>query len=126
MSFIVDEITFVMISIGPEILSLSVQPIIFEFSSINLAVFITICAMPIFSKIGKLTLVSLLSFHEDSKSLYFIVFPLTYIRYFPLSFPLTTSVLFIVKPLSIVNLSIGPLKAPFTIFLVIFEMAKEE
>jgi len=82
--------------------------------------------MTIFSKINEFAFISLIAFNKYSKTLYFIHLPLAYIWNSLIRLPLTTSVFFIVQPLTIINLPIWPLESSFTVFLVVWVISKEE
>ncbi len=119
----IHKLSFIVVSIGPKVLPLSIRSISPVFAYISFPIVVSLCSEPLFLRILKFSLVTVSQlWNINSKTLCFSVVPFPDITLAFTTFPNTASVFFPVEPFPFVNFSITPLKGTFSAFYSWFEL----
>lgn len=114
MSFTISKLTIIMITIAPVVISDAIWQILLKQSSIGLSIFKSHRPVAPFHEMLELSLISCIVLSKNTKAINCIWMPFANIRKTWFSFPNTTTFLFTIFPLTIILLSITPLKSTFS------------
>ena len=122
-SQMVYKFTFVIVSVRPEILSLTIGAIFSVLADISLSVLVALGAISVFIRVFKLTFISIAPFgYVYTKSFYLSVFPLSYVALSLATFPYSAAMFFSIRPFALIDFSINPFEDSFAIFGALLEL----